>query len=108
MQTLTARLGNARTFLTHMLACGLEDDRYVVEGFQSMVDGEIRRWPGDEPATKKGRHKAKRTTVSLKAVQEMRPARNEIIVCTGIRIKGSGVQYWGDLATGLFVERKQR
>ena len=37
----------------------------------------------------------------------MRPARNEIIVCTGLRTKG-GVQIWGDLSTGLFVERRQR
>ena len=44
--------------------------------------------------------------MSLRAVREMRPARNEIIVCTGLRIEG-GVQYWGDLATGLFVERKR-
>ena len=62
---------------------------------------------GDEPA-KKGRRKAKRTTASLKAVKETRPARNEIIVCTGLRIKGSGIQYWGSLSTGLFADRKQK
>ena len=36
----------------------------------------------------------------------MRPARDEIIVRTGMRLRG-GVQYWGDLATGLFAERKR-
>ena len=71
----------------------IEDDRYVVERFQAMVDGDIRRSPGDEK-TAKGRRKATRTTVSLKNVQALRPARNEIIVCTGLRIRGSGIQYW--------------
>ena len=54
-----------------------------------MVDGDIRRWPGDEK-TAKGRRKAKRTTVSLKAVQALRPARTEIIVCCQHRFE-SGV-----------------
>ena len=99
--------GSSSTFLTHLFARGLEDDRYVVERFRAMADGDIRRSPGDEPA-QKGRRKAERTTVSLQAVRELRPARTEIIVCTGLRIRGSGVQYWGDVATGLFCDRKQR
>ena len=37
----------------------------------------------------------------------MRPARNEIIVCTGLRLRG-GVQYWGWCAMGIGVDRKQR
>ena len=71
-----------------------------------MANGDIRRRPGDEPA-QKGRRKARRTIASLKAVQQMRPERNEIIICTGLRIRG-GVQYWGALATGLFCDRKQK
>lgn len=106
MHTIQARPGNARTFLIHMFGRGLEDDRYVVERFQAMADGDIRRWPGGEPK-KQGRRKAKHAIVSLKAVQDMRPARNEIIICTGLHVKG-GVQIWGDLSTGLFVQRKQR
>ena len=51
----------------------------MVERFQAMADGDIRRMPGDEPA-KKGRRKAKRTTALLKTVKEMRPARTEIII----------------------------
>ena len=108
MNTAMALPGNSdNTFLTHLLARGLEDERYVVERFQALADGDIRRMPGDELA-KKGRRKAKRTTLSLKDVQTLRPARNEIIVCTGLRIKGSGIQYWGSLSTGLFADRKQR
>ena len=35
--------GISRTFLTHLGVRGLEDDRYVVERFQAMADGDIRR-----------------------------------------------------------------
>ena len=38
----------------------------------------------------------------------MRPARNEIIVCTGLSIRNCGVQYWDCLATGLFHDRRQK
>ena len=89
-----------------MFGRGLEEDRYVVERFKSMTNGDIRPVSADGPG-KKGRRKARRTTVSLKAVKEMRPGRDEIIICTGVTIKG-GAQIWGDLATSLFVERKQR
>ena len=58
MNTAMALPGNSdSTFLTHLLARGLEDDRYVVERFQAMVDGDIRRWPGDKK-TPKGRRKS--------------------------------------------------
>ena len=100
--------GISRTFLTHLGVRGLEDDRYVVERFRSMADGDIRRVAGEAPAATKGRAKAKRVTATLKAVQALRPERNEIIICTGLRIKGAGVQYWGSLASGLFCDRKQK
>ena len=105
MQIIHSRPGNARTFLIHMFGLGLEDDSYVVERFKAMTNGDIRPLNAEGPA-KKGRHKARRTTVSLRAVKEMRPERDEIIICTGVTIKG-GAQFWGDRATSLFVERKQ-
>ena len=71
-----------------------------------MADGDIRRWPGEETPAK-GRRKAKRTIASLEDVRKLRPARTEIIICTGLRIKG-GIQIRGDIATGLFVDRKQK
>ena len=93
MQTLNAVRGNARTFLTHLFGAGLDDeDRYVVERFRSMASGEIRRRPGDQAPAK-----AKRRVVSVRTVKRLRPARDEIIVCTGIRTH-AGIQYWGDLA----------
>ena len=47
----------ASTFLTHLFASGLADDRYVVERFRAYADGDIRPWPGEAPAP--GRRGAK-------------------------------------------------
>ena len=41
MHAAIAVPGNSRTILTHLFGRGLEDDRYRVERFQSMADGEI-------------------------------------------------------------------
>ena len=83
MQTVKAFPGNARTFLTHMCGRGLDDDRYVIERFQSKADGEIRprRRNGE---SKKSRGNNSREIVSLSTVQKIRPERDEIVVCTGI------------------------
>ena len=43
MHAAMALPGNAQTILTHLFGRGLEDDRYVVERFQAMADGDIRR-----------------------------------------------------------------
>ena len=95
----------AHTFLTHLFGRGLEDERYAVERFRSMDDGDIRPLPAG------GRTKSgcgtKSATASRRAVRQMRPARDEIIVCTALNLKASGVQYWGAQATGLFGERRQ-
>ena len=73
---------------------GLDDDRYVIERFQSKADGEILPRHG-KGASKKGRGKASREIVSLSTVQRMRPERDEIIICTGVNCTTLGVQYWG-------------
>ena len=80
--------GNSHTFLTHMLVRSLEDDRYVVERFQTMADGDIRRVPGDEPA-KKGRRKARHTIATLKAVTFHWSRRFEVpfTVCRWHRVR---------------------
>ena len=72
-----------------------------------MVDGDIRLVEADAPKGK-GRRKAKHALASREEVKEMRPARNEIIVCTGLSIRNCGVQYWSVLATGLFHDRRQK
>ncbi len=107
MHTVQTHPGNASTFLTHLFGQGLNDDRYLVERFRSMADGDIQPLSSGGPRTK-NRRKTPRTVVSLKTVRRMRPARDEIIVATGINLRNSGVQLWGDLATGLFVEHRQR
>ena len=107
MSAAIALPGNtAATFLTHFFGPGLADDRYVVEKFRALADGNIRRC--SDPAPKGGRRRAaKAVTATLKAVKEMRPAPNEIIVCTGLKSRG-GVQYWGSVSTSLFCDRKQK
>ncbi len=107
MSAAIALPGNtAATFLTHFFGPGLADDRYAVETFRAMADGEIRRCSDVSP--KGGRSRgAKIVTATLKAVKEMRPAPNEIIVCTGLKSRG-GVQYWGAVSTSLFCNRRQK
>ena len=87
-------MSESNTFLTHTFGRGLEDERYAIERFKSTMDGEIRSVPAGEAKTGSGR-RTRRATVTRKAVREMRPARDEIIVCTGLRARDSGVQYWG-------------
>ena len=94
----------ASTFLTHLFGSGLADERYVVERFKALACGDIRRVAGEEPATAK---KGKRATATLNEVKELRPARTEIIVCTGLRTRG-GQQLWGDIATSMFHDRRQK
>ena len=107
MQTVIAPRGDARTFLTHFVGGGLDDDRYAVQRFRSMANGDI--VPVHADGTRpKGRRKARPTTVSVKAVEKMRPARDEIIIATGVRLRGSGVQFWGWRAMGIFTDRRQR
>ena len=83
----------ASTFLTHLFGRGLEDERYEVKRYKS-ADGDIRPLPPEEP--RNGARRRKRVTASRRAVREMRPARDELIVCTGIRVPGSGLQLWGE------------
>ena len=91
--------------LFNMFMRGLDDNRYVVERYKSTFDGEIVRWPC-KGKSKTG--KQPRQIMSLGAVQRMRPERDEIIVCTDVKIAGSGIQYWGFAATGLFAERRRK
>jgi len=107
MQTALAPRGDARTFLTHFVGGGLEDDRYVVETFRSLANGDIVPVPtaGTKP---KGRRKARGTILPLKAVEAMRPARDEIIIATGVRLRHCGVQFWGWRSLSLFVDRRQK
>ena len=107
MSTAIAIPGNtASTFLVHFFGSGLADERYVVERFKARADGDIVPVLAEAPQAN-ARRKGRRVTATLKAVKEMRPARTEIIICTGLRTRG-GQQLWGSLAAGLLCDRKQR
>ena len=107
MQAALAPCGDARTFFTHFVGDGLEDDRYVVETHRSLANGEIVPVLADGTRPK-GRRKAPGRILPLKAVEKLRPARDEIISATGIKLRNCGVQIWGWRSLGLFVERRQK
>ena len=103
MNTAMTMPGNtADMFLVHFFGTGLADDRYAVQRFRAHADGDIR--PRQETASN-GRRKAKRITTSLKALKELRPARTQIVVCTGLRTRG-GCQLLGALAMGILCDRR--
>ena len=107
MTTAMTMPGNtASTYLIHLFGSGLADERYAVERYKARVDGDIVPVLAETPRAN-GRRKAKRVTATLKAVKEMRPARTEIIICTGLRTRG-GQQLWGSYAAGILCDRKQR
>ena len=107
MQAAIAPCGDARTYLTHFVGGGLEDDRYVVETFRSLANGDI--VPVQADGTKpKGRRKARGTILPLKAVATVRPARDEIIIATGVKLRNCGVQLWGWRSLGIFADRRQK
>ena len=88
----------ANSFLVHVFGRGLQDEHYVVERYRSTMDG-IRRLPGG---------KGHPLTLSLETVRELRPARNEILICKGQKSEDSGVQYWGSSALfGHMLERNR-
>ena len=98
---------NTETFLVHLFGQGLEDERYVVERYRSLANGEIRPAQAEQGKTK-GRRKPPRTVASAGAVRRLRPERDEIIVCTGVSLKDSGMQIWGWQATGILAARNAR
>ena len=108
MQIGSVQRGNTETFLVHIFGRGLEDDRYVVERFRSAADGAITPVPTPAPAVRGRRRRPRHTVTSLSNVKQMRPARDEIIVCTAVNLEDSGVQFWGCWATGLFAQGRHR
>ena len=107
MQAALAPRGDARTYLTHFVGGGFDDERYVVETFRSLANGDIVPVQADG-SRPKGRRKALGRILPLKAVEQLRPARDEIIIATGVRQRRSQVQYWGWLSLGIFADRRQR
>ena len=106
MTTMAMPGNTASTYLIHLFGTGLADERFVVEKFRALANGEIRPVEPDA-TTAKGRRTAKRAVVSRREAEAMRPDRTEIIVCTGLKTRG-GRQAWGSVAAGLLCDRKQR
>ncbi len=98
---------NAHTFLVHVFGRGLDGERYVVEKYRSRPDGQIHPVESEHPKAKKGGRRPRRTIVSAGAVRKMRPERDEIIVCTALDLKASGVQIWGINVAGLHMLRRR-
>ena len=107
MQAAIAPRGDALTYLTHFVGSGLDEDRYVVERVRSLANGDIVPVQADG-AKPKGRRKARGTILPLRAVEKMRPARDEIIVATGVKLRDCGVQLWGWRSLGIFADRRQK
>ena len=99
---------NAHTFLVHVFGRGLDGERYVVERFRSRPDGQIHPVEAEQLKAKKGGRGPRRTIASASEVKKMRPERDEIIICTALDLKGSGVQIWGLRASGLAAIRHAR
>ncbi|MCY4646881.1 MAG: hypothetical protein OXE73_08410 [Gammaproteobacteria bacterium] len=99
---------NAHTFLVHVFGCGLDGDRYVIERFRSRPDGQIHPVEAEQPKGRKGGRKPRRTIVSASEVKKLRPERDEIIICTALNLKASGVQMWGCAASGISAMRYAR
>ncbi len=99
---------NAHTFLVHVFGRGLDGERYVIEKYRSRPDGQIHPVEAGQPKARKGGRRPRRTIVSAGAVRKMRPERDEIIICTALDLKASGVQIWGIAASGLSAMRHAR
>ena len=108
MQTATnLPRGDERTFLTHFVGGGLEDQRYVVQRFVSKASGDIVPVHAEQ-AGRKGRLRVRGVIVPREKVEKMRPGRDEIIIATGVKRRDSGVQFWGGRALGFLTDRRQR
>ena len=107
MQAALAPRGDARTYLIHFGGGGLDVERCVVETCRALACGDIVS-VGADGTRPKGRSKARARILPLKAAEQLRPAREEIIIATRIKRRRPQVQYWGHRALGLFVERRQK
>ena len=77
----------------------------MVERFRSRPDGRIDPVEAGQPTSRKGVRRPRRTVVSAGEVKKMQPERDEIIICTALDLKASGVQLWGCAASGIAAMR---
>ena len=109
MSRHTDRRAPASTYLVHFFGRGLVDEgrTYAVERFTCFANGDIRRRRAHGTGPRKSRGRPKPEVATFDEVREMRPAYNEIVVCTALGTT-SGVQLYGVSACSFFGERRQR
>ena len=109
MSTHMGSRAPASTFLIHLFGRGLVDEGrcYAVERFVSLSNGDIRRRTANAPRPKKARGRPKPEVATFDEVRDMRPAYNEIIVCTALGTS-SGIQLWGPAVCGVLGDRRRR
>ena len=79
-------------------------DCYFIQRYLFQANGDI--VPVDAEGVKpKSRRWPQPTVALLKQVESLRPARDEFIIATGIKLRHYSVQLWGWRAMEIFVER---
>ena len=107
MTTMAMPGNTASTYLVHLFGTGLADERFVVERFRALANGEIRPVASGAAAVEGRARGEAHGGLAQGGAEAMRPDRTEIIVCTGLTTRG-GRQAWGSVAAGLLCERRQR
>jgi hypothetical protein len=109
MSTRTRNRAPATTFLVHFFGRGLVDEGrcYAVERFVSLSNGDIRRRLALAPRSNKARGRPQPEVATFDEVRDMRPAYNEIVVCTALGTR-SGVQLWGPSVCGILGDGRRR
>lgn len=109
MNTCISTRAPATTFLIHFFGRGLVDEGrcYAVERFVSLSNGDICRRPAHAPRSKKKHGQPKPEVATFDEVRDMRPAYNEIVVCTALGTR-SRVQLWGPSVCGILGDRRRR
>ena len=68
--------------------------------------------PGSSSAKERANARLRRRhaerIASASEVKKMKPERDEIIICTALNLKASGVQIWGLAASGISAMRYAR
>ena len=83
-------------------------DRYVIEKYRSDFRGPD---PSRRARAAEGGGAVAAGGASSQAWLRSRscgPERDEIIVCTALNLKASGIQYWGSAAAGFLATRYAR
>ncbi|MYB13269.1 MAG: hypothetical protein F4114_18145 [Rhodospirillaceae bacterium] len=94
--------------MIYIFGRGLDGERYAVERYRARPDGQIHPVGAGQPKVKGGGRRPKRTIASAAEVGRFQPGRDEIIVCTALDLKASGLQLWGLRASGLAAVRYAR